>query len=541
MAVNFKKVGTWLSLTAMTFVLSVRADSYITPFNMIAGVAIASCIWGWLVFSNKICISRRIENRKTTIIVALSVMGTAIWLWNDINFFLVKYNSYIQALFIDGFGINRIFCMRIIAFILFVLSFYGTFLIINQMILVSVLGIRYFVDTGDKIEKFYLIFWTLFCGIFLIVVYTGSTVFYSGGLYNILYTYDSNTIYNNNVFMLIGQRENDIRQSLFAFFSLPVSLPANFLSIIFPFKYSYAYFLQLFQDFLIGVGIVLVIRMLKLDGKRKIAGTVFFSVMCETLLFALLIEQYVILVFWLIVSIYCIVNKIGDRELCAVAAVGTAPTNSLMLIWECKNRESFKSFFMYAIRSFFKYIGFLICLGQLGLMLNFYNNILLLVGSAGGGGYLDRLKQYIYFVRSCFIGPASMITTWDAWSGGPVLRMNTVEGYSKVGILVLIIIMASWLISNKDIFVNICFSWIICSFLLMVCIGYCAGSNDMFLFVHYFGWAMGALLLIGISKLLKDDKAFAIVVYSLSAIMFIYNGNYFKILMEFAMTYYPLS
>lgn len=75
----------------------------------------------------------------------------------------------------------------------------------------------------------------------------------------------------------------------------------------------------------------------------------------------------------------------------------------------------------------------------------------------------------------------------------------------------------------------------------MAVIGYCAASNDMFLFVHYFGWAMGALLLIGISKLLKGDKAFVIAIYSLSAVMFIYNGNYFKMLTEFAMTYYPLS
>lgn len=56
----------------------------------------------------------------------------------------------------------------------------------------------------------------------------------------------------------------------------------------------------------------------------------------------------------------------------------------------------------------------------------------------GGVGYLDRLKQYIYFVRSCFIGPASTITTWDAWSEGPVLRMNVVEGYSKVGIFIFV-------------------------------------------------------------------------------------------------------
>ena len=542
MSVNIKKAGSWLSLTVMTFVLSVRTDSYITPFNMIAGVAIASCIWGWLVFSDKICVSYKVENRKTTIIAIISIIGTIIWLWNDIEFFLLKYNNYIQAVFIDRFGgVNRISCVRVIACILFALSFYGAFLMINQMVSVCVSGIRYFAETSDKIEMFYLILWTLFCGGFLIVVYTGSIAFYSGGVYNILYTYDSSIVYNDNVFMLIGPFENDIRQSLFGFFSLPISLPANFLSIVFPFKYSYAYFLQLFQDILIGAGIVLISRMLKFDGNRKIAGIVFFSVMCETVLFSLLIEQYVILVFWLIVSIYCIVNKIGDRELCAVAAVGTSPTNSLMLIWEYKNRESFKSFFMYAIRSFFKYIGFLICLGQLGLVLNFYNNIMFLMGDAAGGiGYLDRLKQYIYFVRSCFIGPASTITTWDAWSEGPVIRMNVVGGYSKVGILILIIIIISWLASNKDIFANICFSWIIFSFLFMVGIGYCAASNDMFLFVHLFGWAMGAFLLIGISKLLKGDKAFVIVVFSLSVIMLIYNVDYFKMLIEFAVTYYPL-
>lgn len=540
MSLKIKKVLSLFSLTATTFVLSARVDSYITPFNICIGVIIASCIWGYLIFFSKSYILYEIEKDNKIAITVLSVIGTIIWLWNDINFFLMMNDKYIQIVFVDKLGMSRVCGVRTAALILFLSSFYGTFLILCKMVSVCLSGVRYFVKTSDKIEIYYLITWTLVCGFFLMIVYTCSTAFYSGGIYNIIYTFDSNTIYNANSFMLIGQSENDIRQSLFAFFSLPISLPAYFLSIILPFKFSYAFFLQLFQDILIGSGIVLISRMLKLESRRKIAGFFFFSTMCETLLFTLLIEQYAILVFWLIVSVYCIANKIGDRELCAIAAVGTAPTSSIVLIWEYKNKGSFRAFFMYAIGSFFKFIIFLICLGQLGLVLNFFKNINSLMSYAGEINFLDKLKQYLYFVRSCFLGPASSITIWDAWDGGAVFRMNVVEGYNRVGILILVIILLSWLFLNKDIFINICFTWVGFSVLLMVGLGYCAASNDMFLFVHYFGWAMGSLLLIGISKLFKNDRDFEIIVYGISILMFIYNCSYFKMLIEFATIYYPL-
>ena len=148
----------------------------------------------------------------------------------------------------------------------------------------------------------YLLVWILVSMLLLVWVYRKSTAFYAGGLHNILYTFDSSVLYKRNVYMLIGQTENDIRQSLFAIASLPISIPARMLSRIMPFEYSYAFFLQLLQDVLLGIGNIIIVKMMKVSSNRKPAVLMFLSVMCETVLFSLLMEQYIILVFCLIIT-----------------------------------------------------------------------------------------------------------------------------------------------------------------------------------------------------------------------------------------------
>jgi len=525
------KIWLWISLTVLTFILSVRVDSRISLVSLTIGVGLAACIWGWMIFHKKYAFSVG----EKDIFTVMALIGSIIWLRCDLEFFLSK------SLVFNIIHIDRILYVRIMALILFVVAFYGAFVLINSLVRTVADGIRYFIKTSDKIEIVYLILWSVLCAVVVFAVYSSTVVFYSPGKYNLLYTFDSNSIYNANSFMLIGQKENDIRQSLFGFFALPVSIPSYFLSIIFPFQYAYAYFVQVLQDVLIGVGFILIVRLIGLKKGRKIVALCSFSVMSSTWIFSLLIEQYIILVFWLIVSVYCISNKIGNREFCAVAAVGTAPTNALALIWEIKNQKSLKDFVVYGVRSFAKYIMVMICLGQTGLVLSSYNNVASLMNYSGNIDLVNRLKQYLFFVRSCFIGPASTVTEWDAWEGGPVLRMNEVLGYSRVGIILLILIFACWLISNKGVYSNICLTWVVFSLVLMVGMGYCAATNDMFLFSYYFGWSFASLLLIGMDKIIKKKYVFESIVLTGILVMLIYNIPYLIRVLDFAITYYPLQ
>ena len=342
---------------------------------MFGGVILASVIWGWLVFSTNVFDSFISKCERKNVLLIISIIAALIWLWNCICFFLGRYENALRTLLNSRIELCGIGSFRIIASFLFALSFYGTLFVLYSLTEKCFSAISYLLYTSDKIERVYFTGWTILCGIVLIILYSWSTVYYSGGYINILYTFDSDSLFNRNTFMLIGQSENDIRQSLFAFFSLPVSLPAAFLSLLLPFKFSYAFFLQFLQDMLISIGIVLVVRLLKLEGRRKIAAIFMLSAMCSTVFFALIIEQYIILVFWMITGVYCISYEIGDRELCAVSIAGTAPASCLILLWEYKNSSSLKEFLVFSIRSFLKFICSLICLGQLGLIVNFSNNI----------------------------------------------------------------------------------------------------------------------------------------------------------------------
>ncbi len=525
-----------LSLTMLTIILSARDDEYNSFTLIIVGALIAICIWGIALR----CISDWKETvlaRRRGEVFFISAIAAAIWLWNAIMFFLNINNDAIEKCWKVIVGYEKIYDRRIVFFFLFLVAFYGAFVITRGIVCLCYRLIVYFVNICDRIDKVYFLVWILASMLLLVLVYRKSTAFYAGGLHNILYTFDSSVLYKRNVYMLIGQTENDIRQSLFAVASLPISIPARMLSRIMPFEYSYAFFLQLLQDVLLGIGNIIIVKMMKVSSNRKPAVLMFLSVMCETVLFSLLMEQYIILVFCLIITVYCIINRVGNREVCAVASVGTAPTNFLLLFWEAKNRASFVDFLLYGIKSFLIYVGVLTCFGQFGLVVHFYDNIMVLMPYAKHVGLGERIRQYLYFIRSCFLGPASYTEIWNDLS---VVRMSKVVGYSWIGIAVAVLVLLAIYINRRDLYGKICASWFLFSIVLLVVIGFNSSTNDYFLFVHYFGWAFASLLLMGLSKTVKRDAAFNALMYALSGIMVVYNSIYFAKLINFAIKNYAI-
>lgn len=527
----------WVSLIVLTLVLSARVDTYNNTALTLIGVCVAACVWGYLLDFKSDWFETCLDGRKKTIISVISAIETIIWLRYAVKFFLIRDKWLLNSV-VDIITENRVeYDSRVIGIILFVSAFYGAFLIVRIMVVLCYKGIVYFGKKADKVEKVYIMSYFVIFGGLMAWIYVHSTAFYSGGIYNILYTFDSNTLYNADSFILIGADENDIRQSLFAVFSLPISLPARFFSLLLPFRYSYALFLQLLQIVLLGIGNVLITRMMCVSKKRKIAVLLFISVMCESILFSLLLEQYIILVFVLIVTTYCIVNKKGNREVAAVGLVGTAPTSFVMLFWELKNRDSIIDFVKYGISSFIFFVGALICFGQFGLLMHFYDNTVELMRYAEHVGLVNKMRQFLYFVRSCFIGPSSYSTTWQEL---PVIRMSEITGTSIVGVLLVIAVFIAIFINRKDVFAKMCLTWVLFSVVLLVIIGFNAATNDYFLFVHYFGWAFASLLLMGLSKIVKRDAAFNALIYALSGIMVVYNSIYFAKLINFAIKNYAI-
>lgn len=522
------KIYAIVSLTVLTFVLSARIGSSITIRRMFVGVILAFCIWAYLVILEGFLdeLFCNCELKMISFVLAI------IWLRNNIHFFICN-SELSQYINIDSKKTKLLIAGLLIC------SLYGAYILMYKLFNTISFCMKIFLDKSSHIERKYCIIWIFICIVGISLVYMSTNAFYNPGNYNILYTFDSEGIYSGNSYMIVGGQENDIRQSLFGFFSLPISLPAAFFAMLLPFKYSYAVFVQILQAILIGVGIILISRMMDISEKRKVGILVFLSSICSTILFVFVMEQYIILVFYLIVTIYCIVNKTGDRELCAIAAVGTAPTNALVLFWELRNRESFKSFFEFGFKAFVKYLAFLICLGQTGFILSIYDNIKFLTGYSGNSvAIANRIQQFIFFVRSCFLWPASSFSFSDSWTKGPFLKMDVVSQYSIVGIILLIIAVCGVIFFSNNLFYKICVTWIVFSFVLLVVMGYCAATNDMLLFAHYFGWAYAVLIINVYNKLIVNDNIFNILIMGVSLFLVLFNLGRLNVIMPVLIKYY---
>ena len=143
--------------------------------------------------------------------------------------------------------------------------------------------------------------------------------------YDVIYTSDTGTLTEDNAYININHKENDIRQPLFGVFSLPFAIPAKITSeFLFFLPNAYEICLTLMQFFLTTITTILIARMLKLEEKDKPYLYTLFSCSFTYILFNLVLEQYVIALFYLILALYVhFEKKIKDINYFYVPANGT--------------------------------------------------------------------------------------------------------------------------------------------------------------------------------------------------------------------------
>lgn len=395
-----------------------------------------------------------------------------------------------------------------------------------------------------KIEKIFLLF--ILIGGFIVItfLYCRTDAFYYPHynydklvIYDVIYTSDSGSLIQNNAFMNIGMSENDIRQPLFGLFAFPFALIANFVSnflVLIP--NSYYILFGTLQMFLIALSFVFIEKMLNLSGNGKILFLIMSLLSFPFLLFGFLVEQYAIAFFYLILTIYCGYRNKYKINYVYIGAVGTLLTSGILFPFISKFKN-LKNWFLHICKCFTVFILTMVITGQILLVFDLKDKINSLMGYSGVNlTFIDKLQQFLYFIRSIFIAPSGQIVLID---DSLRYQLINIDFFSIIGGLILLICIISYIINRKNHMALISFLWVVFSFLVLCLFGWGTQENGLILYSLYFAWAYIILIYLFIDKIIKNNMFKYIVIIILCFIMLIFNFNEFYNIIKFCFNYYP--
>ncbi|MCH5289747.1 MAG: hypothetical protein J1E32_07550 [Treponema sp.] len=336
-----------------------------------------------------------------------------------------------------------------------------------------------------------LLIYALLCAAtlaYVAVVFARTGIFYEKG--DSIYSADSSMLPNGNAFLHLAHGKNDLRQPLFAVFTAPFVAHACALSVFVPLPFAVALLMQWAQVVLLFLAVVLFARLCADGAFARVAVVACLCATYPYLLFALIVEQYILATFWLTLFLYAVCAERRRSRLLFYGAAGTLVTSVVffpLALADSPRRPA----------RWLKHTVFLAC-GYLALLLVFFrfqvivqivDDVRAFMRFSGKGiPFVDRLKQYVAFPASCFLAPASHITESLTWWLQPVTT------WSRAGIVVLALCAVSAVVNRRQLLCRIAAAWVAFSFVLLCVIGWGTAENILVLYSLYFGWAFAVLL-----------------------------------------------
>jgi hypothetical protein len=362
----------------------------------------------------------------------------------------------------------------------------------------------------------------------------------NGSWYNfdLIYSADSGYLVTQDVFRNVGAEQNDLRQPLFGVFAMPFAQAAWLISkVLFFLPHGYVTVLQILEMLLFLIALVLIARMMGLQGAEKVLLLCLMCVSYPVLIFSLTAEQYLFAVFYLVLLIYLQEDKEG-QALSYIGATGCMLTSGLffpLVTWH----KSLREFVGRTVKLCGAFFAVTILSGRLTTFLDIPSYI------AGYGYYtgadvpmLSKLMQYVNFVSATLAAPASQMDfeTYNHVSW----QMCPVTNWQWSGILVLLLAVLGVAVRPKDRFSRICGAWMGFSLLLLGLIGWGTIDNGLLLYSLYFGWAFVAMSFQLIDRLFARVRPLKLAVL-VAAVLVIgaINVTALKAVLVFATQFYP--
>lgn len=356
-------------------------------------------------------------------------------------------------------------------------------------------------------------------------------------LYDIIYTTDCTEIFVTDAYMHVLSGPNDIRQPLFGLFALPAALVCKVVSAVLfflPGSLAYAAALGTVQIFLLAVTVVLLWRILKLDGKERIFFTAFLVCSYTYLLYGFLIEQYVPAYFYVILVIY-VSHRTEKINYAYFGAVSTLITSGALFPLLSKERKLKKW-----IAGMLKCLAFYFCIviwaGQLPQFLGMKKKLTDLMMFTGGNiTWYEKWVQFTNFLRDMFWSPAAGLGTFDHNQ----FKILPADGVSLIGIAVLICAAAGFVLNRRELMARIAAGWVALSILVLFLVGWGTAENGLILYALYFAWAYIVLLYGLIRRLIPSAKVRSIVLAAVSLVLLVHNSYGLLEIYQFGVRYYP--
>ena len=433
----------------------------------------------------------------------------------------------------------------IISILFFVSSFFAIFIIM----------LAFFDKISDFIkkeqiricedEKIYLRIVCICLGIFVIILFNCTNIFYfpkqNNELikYDVIYTMNTGELFNENAWLNISASQNDIRQPLFAVFAIPFAVICFIISkILFFIPNCYAVLLTLLQALLISYSYVLISRLMKLEGKERRLFLALCTFTYPFLLFALNMEQYVFSTFWMIMFIYSALTDRENINYLYIAATGSMLTSGIFFYFLSESKK-LKQWIRDVIKVSIDFFVVTIYAGQFIFFVLLIPSMKSLLRFSGAEiSISDKILQFFNFVATCLIAPETMIANnmYNCVS----LQLAPVRTINILGIVVLIIVILGYIYNKKDKLAQVCMIWVIFSFVILCLLGWGTKENGLVLYTLYFSWAYIVLSVMFLKKILKKEKMRSFVYIALIGILILKNLSAMVELVKFGIEYYPI-
>lgn len=379
---------------------------------------------------------------------------------------------------------------------------------------------------------------------FIIYVFSTTDAFYwAKQYYDVIYTSDSPAIFRWNAYMTLTHQQNDLRQPLFFVFSAPFLGVLNLISAPF-FITVKAMLLNIGQIAMLIFANYLLARLIGLSACSRAVFVLLFSSTYTYMLFSLMMEQYIVAYFWLMLFLY---ERFAEKRQDCFALYGTGGTllTSMVLLPFAAKKSARENILEWIREIICIGIGFVILILAFCRFDVFYSlaetvrSFARFTGTSVPIG--ERVLQYLAFARNVFLPPAAEIAMTD--SGNLTWQLSAVTEIDYTGIAILLLGIISAVINRKKQSTWILVGWWAYSVVIIVLLGWGTAENGLILYSLYFGWALIALmfqLVEEIGDLLHVRFLGTAVIVAFAAYLLVVNYTAVKSMVTFMTIYYPL-
>ena len=392
----------------------------------------------------------------------------------------------------------------------------------------------------------------LYCGfavisiLFYSCVFLKTDAFYGTSFLNdIIYTSDSPSLVRDNVYFSLAHQENDFRQPLFAVFAAPLlAIPYLVGCLLRANPTIQAIALNCGQMVMFTMANIALARLLRLDAIKRVFFIILTSCTYASLLFTLMMEQYIVAYFWLILLVFYICSEKPIERMLFWGTGGTLITGAVLLPALAKKHpiKQFREWFVDTLKYGVEFLVLMFTFGRFQVIWDLGASISYLSRFVGEKVSLtNKVFQYTEFIRNVFAAPQAGLNTTAvdhiSWQLYPATSLS----WAGIGILALCVISAVWNWKNKSS--RLAAFWVAFSVVMLLILGWGTAENGLILYSLYFGWAFLVLLFQLVEKLestLRIKYLTVVCSIAASAGLLVMNLPAILEMICFAIDYYPV-